>query len=98
MRGLFYQNFNLIESFLASLQPWFPLARGYFKSVRWPSSHPGTLALSLLSPRLLTSSVTSGPRDWTHAKALNRVVSSPAPKDMSWLLCSPVGAVGVARA
>lgn len=55
----------------------------------------------LLSPRLLTSSVTSGPRDWTHAKALsdlNRVVSSPAPEDMSWLLCSPVGAVGVARA
>lgn len=52
----------------------------------------------LLSPRLLTSSVTSGPRDWTRAKALNRVVSSPAPEDMSWLLCSPVGAVGVARA
>lgn len=44
---VFYQNLKSWKGHCQpSLQPWFPLARGFSKFSRWPSSHPRTLSLS----------------------------------------------------
>ena len=56
------------------------LAHSRSKCVRRPSSHPRTLSLPSSTP--LTSSVTSSPQGWAHAKAFSDLIEVCPPRWM----------------